>query len=247
MASRSEQNPASAVEEGNGGGVYGTYGGREPDPEVNHPSADVKLGEEGYVEFSTGPGPPPARAARKSCRCCYYVGKIKVCCECDDVCLPCLPCTRVVIGASWQTLCITYGLLIFTSLAVFDAVYQEKGAVTKGLLLGIILNGFAFLFLTLSSFSDPGIFPQHDRPKGPNWTYSLQAHSFRPQGTIFCKHSQVLVEEYDHFCPAAGTVIGKKNISFFRMFLFTVMAALIYDLILLTLTFTDSGVLDGSV
>ena len=42
--------------------------------------------------------PPVHFGARDEplCSQCYYAGKIKVCCECDDVCLPCIPCTRVV-------------------------------------------------------------------------------------------------------------------------------------------------------
>ena len=52
---------------------------------------------------------------------------------------------------------------------VFDAVYQEKGALTKGLLLGMIMNGFAFLFLTLSSFSDPVRIPSNRNEIPTSW------------------------------------------------------------------------------
>jgi len=135
----------------------------------------------------------------------------------------------------------TYLLLAAVSALVYQIEIYHTKRLTRAIIAGMIFTGIAVTCLTLTSFSDPGIFKQHSRPKGPHWTYSVQARSFRPPGTIFCKHCKVLVEDYDHFCVASGTVIGKKNIGCFRMFLFFLMIALAYDVVLLVATFASEA------
>ena len=45
--------------------------------------------------------------------------------------------------------------------------------------------------------------------------------------------SKVLVEGYDHFCPWSGTVIGKKNMLWFQLWVGSLVLALTLDLCLL--------------
>ena len=52
--------------------------------------------------------------------------------------------------------------------------------------------------------------------------------------------TKVLIEGYDHFCPWSGTVIGKKNMLWFQLWVSTLVLALVLDFILL------SGFLAGS-
>ena len=66
------------------------------------------------------------------------------------------------------------------------------------------------------------------------------ADSYRPPGTIYCHMTKVLIEGYDHFCPWSGTVIGKKNMLWFQLWVSTLVLALVLDFILL------SGFLAGS-
>ncbi|KAH8091968.1 hypothetical protein JL720_5544 [Aureococcus anophagefferens] len=65
------------------------------------------------------------------------------------------------------------------------------------------------------------------------------AHAFRPPGTIFCQECQILVEDYNHFCPWSGTAIGKGNERYFTAYLAAVVASLVFDLVVIALVLAD--------
>ena len=77
-----------------------------------------------------------------------------------------------------------------------------------------------------------------------DWSYSNQAGSFRPPKVIYCRECKLLIDQYDHFCPWSGTVIGAKNIHYFHFFVSALVCTMLYDAIVIIVALTtdeDSG------
>lgn len=186
----------------------------------------------------------------QNCFKCSKKGNIFICCECtieeDDVFFPMAvekTKLRWVVGPYWNMLCVTYAVVITITILVYETVIPRREA--SEIAVGLTLSGLTLLFLSLTAFSDPGIFPKHTRPKGPNWSYSGQAQSFRPPRVIYCSECKLLIQEYDHFCPWSGTVIGGKNLKFFHCFVSCLVLTMIYDAVLLILALADQTNDDG--
>ena len=73
-----------------------------------------------------------------------------------------------------------------------------------------------------------------------DWSYSNQAGSFRPPKVIFCRECKLLIDQYDHFCPWSGTVIGAKNIQYFHSFVSVLVLTMLYDAIIIIVALTTS-------
>ncbi|KAJ8612828.1 hypothetical protein CTAYLR_002058 [Chrysophaeum taylorii] len=116
---------------------------------------------------------------------------------------------RLYLGPYWHFLLMTLALLTCIASFVYGRVVPDDWTVVR--VVGLTLTVLSFVSLACTSLSDPGIFPRYFKRLEANWTYSEYAHSFRPPGTIFCQECQVLIEEYNHFCPWSGTAIGKGN------------------------------------
>lgn len=60
---------------------------------------------------------------------------------------------------------------------------------------------------------------QHFRPDS-SWRWSERGQTYYPsgRGIVYCSESQVLVHDYDHFCPWTGTTIAGGNIKGFTLF-----------------------------
>lgn len=188
---------------------------------------------------------------RQGCFKCRKKGNMFVLCECsldkDELLpdlgqilgfdvggLPAEPTKlRWVVGPYWNMLCMTYAVVITITFLVYDTVIPKRD--TTEVVFGLTLSGLTIIFLSLTAFSDPGIFPKHTRPRGPNWSYSGQAQSFRPPSVIYCRECKLLIENYDHFCPWSGTVIGGKNLKFFHCFVSCLVLTMLYDAVLLVL------------
>lgn len=185
----------------------------------------------------------------RSCFKCSNIGNIFVLCECDveenDNLFPFIAGEpgpkklRWVVGPYWNMLIMTYFVVCGITFLVYDTVIPKRE--TREIIVGLILSALTIMFLSLTAFSDPGIFPRHTRPKGPHWSYSGQAQSFRPPKVIYCRECKLLIEDYDHFCPWSGTVIGGKNLKFFHCFVSSLVLTMVYDAVLLVLALADQG------
>lgn len=188
----------------------------------------------------------------QSCFKCTNKGNIFVCCECnvdeDDLFLPFATektKLRWVVGPYWNMLCMTYAVVLTITFLVYQTVIPRREQVE--IVVGLTLSALTLLFLSLTAFSDPGIFPKHTRPRGPNWSYSGQAQSFRPARVIYCRECKLLIEDYDHFCPWSGTVIGGKNLKFFHCFVSCLVLTMMYDAVLLIFALADQNEDDDRV
>lgn len=87
----------------------------------------------------------------------------------------------------------TYGVIITITLLVYDTVIPKRD--TLEVKFGLAISGLTLLFLSLTAFSDPGIFPKHTRPKVrkyPSLTHSLapcSPHLLPPSQTHLLTYS----------------------------------------------------------
>lgn len=140
---------------------------------------------------------------------------------------------RLYIGPYWHFLLLTLALLVCIASLIYLKVVPASWVAIR--IVGVALAVLSIVSLVCTAVADPGIFPRYFKRLEPDWTYSEYAHSFRPPGTIFCQECQVLIEDYNHFCPWSGTAIGKGNEPFFHVFLTSLLASLVYDLVVIAL------------
>mmetsp|Transcript_8107 Transcript_8107/g.16370 ORF Transcript_8107/g.16370 Transcript_8107/m.16370 type:complete len:278 (+) Transcript_8107:70-903(+) len=157
----------------------------------------------------------------------YYIGNMPVLLSKDG--------EPVVIAGSWWPFCtgITVPLIVggVTLTTVFVLVPRAP--------FWVFIIYFALVIATLTSLffvscRNPGLIEKREKVEGKGvarddvdrsrWIWNDRVKSYRPRGSLYCDSNDVVVEEYDHFCPWTGTSIGKKNMSAFKMFVFTVNA-----------------------
>lgn len=84
-----------------------------------------------------------------------------------------LPAPHSTLGRNM--LCMTYAVVITITILVYETVIPRREA--SEIAVGLTLSAMTLLFLSLTAFSDPGIFPKHTRPK---------VHSLLQPGTYVC-------------------------------------------------------------
>lgn len=144
---------------------------------------------------------------------------------------------RLLLGPYAHFLCLHVLLLCAIAACVYGAVVPASWVAARA--LGLALAFLALAALAATALADPGVFPRYFTRARPDWTYSEYAHAFRPPGTIFCQECQILVEDYNHFCPWSGTAIGKGNERYFTAYLAAVVASLVFDLVVIALVLAD--------
>ena len=144
---------------------------------------------------------------------------------------------RLLLGPYAHFLCLHVLLLAAIAACVYGAVVPASWVAARA--LGLALAVLALAALAATALADPGVFPRYFTRARPDWTYSEYAHAFRPPGTIFCQECQVLVEDYNHFCPWSGTAIGRGNERYFTAYLAAVVASLVFDLVVIALVLAD--------
>merc|ERR1719201_898205 len=195
--------------------------------------------------------PEKGSSADSGCMKCATLGGMFVLCECDvgkswDTYQDKYPQSagapaastklRWVVGPYWNMLMMTYAVIITITVLVFFTVISSQDTLIVG--IGLALSAVTLTFLSLTAFSDPGIFPRYTRPMARDWSYSNQAGSFRPPKVIYCRECRLLIDQYDHFCPWSGTVIGAKNLSYFHTFVSALVLTMLYDAIIIIVALT---------
>ena len=141
---------------------------------------------------------------------------------------------RIFLGPYWHFLLTTILFLAGITFFVYvDDVVPRSWTIVR--ICGLTTTALSFASLALAASSDPGIFPRYYRRLEPHWTYSDYSQSYRPPGTVFCQELQLLIEDYNHFCPWIGTAVGKGNETYFHLFITSLTACLLYDAVLIGL------------
>ncbi|KAJ8607370.1 hypothetical protein CTAYLR_010772 [Chrysophaeum taylorii] len=146
---------------------------------------------------------------------------------------------RMLLGPYWHFLLVTLVVIAAVSVMIYAFVVPAEDEIER--VIGLTVTMLAVSGLLCTALTDPGIFPRYSKPLVENWTYSEYAQSYRPPGVIFCQQSQVLIEDYNHFCPWSGTVIGKGNEAYFQVFIVAIVVAFLYDLLVIALSLENIG------
>lgn len=136
-------------------------------------------------------------------------------------------------------LLITLSIIALITVLIYATVITNQMMAER--IVGLSLSCMSMFALLCTACSDPGIFPRHAKPLGEGWTYSEYAQSYRPEGVIYCQQCQVLIEEYNHFCPWSGIVIGKGNEACFQTFITSTTCALIYDVVVVAMSLDNES------
>ncbi|KAJ8599748.1 hypothetical protein CTAYLR_003430 [Chrysophaeum taylorii] len=146
---------------------------------------------------------------------------------------------RLVLGPYWHFLVVTLCVISSVSAMIYAVVIPTDYVAER--VVGITLTILAVTSLLCTAMTDPGIFPRYSKPLAQTWTYSEYAQAYRPPGVIYCQQCQVLIEEYNHFCPWSGIVIGKGNEAYFQVFVCALVLAFLFDMTIVILTLHHRG------
>jgi hypothetical protein len=136
-------------------------------------------------------------------------------------------------------LLITLSIIGLITMLIYATVIPDHMVAER--IVGLSMSLLSMAALLCTAMTDPGIYPRHAKPLDEKWTYSEYAQSYRPEGVIYCQQCQVLIEEYNHFCPWSGIVIGKGNEACFQTFITSTTCALIYDVVVVAMSLSDQG------
>ena len=122
------------------------------------------------------------------------------------------------VGPCWPMLLCTYSLIIGISSTVYISYLPTLPWIFS--VGGLLLLGIVVIALTKTACGNPGILPRVTTvPEGEErWRWNDSAQSYVPPGATYCQESQVIVYDYDHFCPWTGTTIAGGNMSAFSCF-----------------------------
>ncbi|KAF0709374.1 Aste57867_5964 [Aphanomyces stellatus] len=138
------------------------------------------------------------------------------------------------VGPHWPLMLITF--TIFTAFALFTifVVATSPEASWTDALGGLFICSSSLVAYALVACTDPGVVPYTPVQATPFDTYCDYCASYRPTGTTHCSECQVCILEYDHHCPWTGKCIGKHNLRYFYLWLFTLVLSFVYEMIQLT-------------
>lgn len=159
---------------------------------------------------------------------------------------------QLFVGPEWQCMLITYTVIIIPTAFFFLNIAIQWG-------IGCIVGGSITLFMVLICFSltacsDPGIIfgtihSNHDIENGENVNViengenavcnSIECHQCnikRPKTAVHCYKCNLCIDGLDHHCPWTGKCIGRKTITYFYCFLWTLVIHIGYVLLFVIIT-----------
>ena len=122
------------------------------------------------------------------------------------------------VGACWPMMLLTQCLISGITLA---ALFAYGAHVHWLFVVGGLINMLVTVVaLAKTSCTDPGIVERHEKSPDQTWRWNERGQSYYPpgRGITYCSESQILVEDYDHFCPWTGTTIAGGNMKWFTVF-----------------------------
>lgn len=123
-----------------------------------------------------------------------------------------------VAGPCWPMFCFTQCLILgISGLAMWAYLPYVHWVFAVA---GVPLVLFVAFALFKTGCSNPGVLKRRaEPPEGETgWRWNDQSQSYYPPGATYCRESQVLVHDYDHFCPWTGTTIAGGNMRYFTIF-----------------------------
>jgi len=150
---------------------------------------------------------------------------------------------QCLMGPDWFCSLVTVVLITVPSLfAVLHSAPKVGPSATLAGMTSFVVCLGSFM---VTAFSDPGILKRSSRAelerlikeeKAPkNGVLCDRCHIYRPYDAKHCMDCDACIDGYDHHCPWTGKCIGRRNLSFFHVFLFTLLIHFIYVLVIINL------------
>ncbi|CCI47701.1 unnamed protein product [Albugo candida] len=136
---------------------------------------------------------------------------------------------RMIVGPQWWLMASTLLTLATLSTAVFISTFNR--ASTQELITGLLLCLTCLISYALVGCFDPGIVERYTEPKTEEDTFCQECDSYRPESAFHCEECRVCIKGHDHHCPWTGKCIGEGNITFFYVWLFSLVVACVYEII----------------
>ena len=141
---------------------------------------------------------------------------------------------KIVIGPDWKFFIIGFICLIIYSFLIFYILLFHSNIYLK--IIGFIIIVLELLFYILSFLVDPGI--QLKRPNDKNLNHQICLFcgviKYNNVNQFHCDECNACIIGYDHHCPWIGKCVGKNNLFYFRMFIFSVFANFAYIILIIS-------------
>ncbi|GBG26830.1 Palmitoyltransferase [Hondaea fermentalgiana] len=156
-----------------------------------------------------------------------------------------------VLGPDWWCSFITITLIMIPSVFAVWGAAASMGPFVE--LLGMISFATCLGSFMLTAFSDPGIIKRQtqaeleqalaENPSGQHvrGLFCNRCNIYRPYTATHCYDCDACIEEHDHHCPWTGHCIGKNNLTFFWVFLSSLLFHFVFVVIVLNLWMGNSG------
>ena len=158
---------------------------------------------------------------------------------------PCL----CMVGPDWPCLLYSYFLISFPAIMFLTHVASLLSPYT--VLFGLLLLLSTLGMLTITALSDPGIVPKRTDAEleaeggARGRRMCVWCNVEKLPRMHHCYECNACIEDLDHHCPWTGKCIGKKNLGYFRAYLF-LLTALIAYVVVATLVWVVAGTLHTS-
>ena len=137
-----------------------------------------------------------------------------------------------MVGPDWP--CLLYSYFLITFPAAMFLVHIANSLSIYAVVVGLVILLATLATLTITALSDPGIVPKRtdaelEREGGANGRrMCVWCNVEKLPRMHHCYECNACIEELDHHCPWTGKCIGKKNIFYFRSYLFLLTGLIVY-------------------
>lgn len=155
----------------------------------------------------------------------HYIGNMPVLASSDG--------EPTLVMGSWWPFCmgITVPLIVGISTIIIVTVIVPNAPFYIFIVYGVLIV-VTLVSLFFVSCKNPGLVEKREKVEGKNvsrdhvdrskWIWNDRVKSYRPRGGLYCDTNDVVVVNYDHFCPWTGTSIGGRNMAAFKAFVISV-------------------------
>lgn len=143
----------------------------------------------------------------------------------------------IMIGPDWAMYICFCGFVSLGYSLFFVCFWKKMNLFFQ--ICGIISFSIYFFSYTATFLLNPG-YPERNKDslKGRprikyKYCYECKIYERVDRNITHCDNCGVCIEGYDHHCPWTGKCIGRKNISFFNIFLYSILIVIFYFIIAL--------------
>jgi len=130
--------------------------------------------------------------------------------------------------------------MILMGALTFSMICRKINALIIHYIFSFILFSLSTLFLILTAIKDPGIMLASPIDNNDQILeeipYCDVCGIYQLPKTIHCESCDCCIEELDHHCPWIGKCVGKKNKTYFSIFMLSWIIYLVYFMVMASFT-----------